>query len=173
MNIENLTEYTKLLGPLLSGLSLLFGVIYFVINLRRDRAKQTLEYWEKVNQELKVEKRKLLKDYGSKIEREMAELIIADGDEQARINKVINIYERLSLGVNIGAYDIQTLNKLVGQNIIDNYSRFEEYILARRKKMDRPFAWTEFQKLSSKLVRIRRGPNLTSQLTSRLRRRRR
>ncbi len=156
MTIQELGDIAKIIGPVLSGLSILFGVIYFVMNQKRDRAKQTLDYWEKVNKELKVEKRELLKDYGNKIEPEMARLILEDGEEAKRLNKVINVYERLSLGVNIDAYDLKTLNKLVGQNIIDNYSRFEAYIKARREKLNRPFAWQEFEELVAKLRAIRK-----------------
>lgn len=156
MTIQELGDVAKIVGPALSGLSIFCGVIYFVLNLRRDRAKQTLDYWEKVNQQLKIEKRELLKDYGSKIDSEMAALILEDDEEAKRLNKVINVYERLSLGVNIGAYDLKTLNRLVGQNIIDNYLRFEAYIEARREKKNRPFAWQEFQILVKKLKEIRK-----------------
>ena len=156
MTIQELGDIARLVGPVLSGLSLLFGVAYFVMNLQRDRKKQTLDYWEKVNQDLKVEKRQLLKYYGERIEPEMAQLILEDDEEQKRLNKVINIYERLSLGINIGAYDIKTLNRLVGQNLIDNYVRFEAYIEARRFKLNRPFAWHEYQKMVEKLRAIRK-----------------
>ncbi len=156
MATQEICDIARIAGPALSGLSIMFGVIYFSLNLKRDRAKQTLDYWEKVNQELKIEKRELLRDYGKKIDHEMAQLILEDGEEAKRLNKVINIYERLSLGVNIGAYDLKTLNKLVGQNIIDNYSRFEEYIKARREKLKRPFAWKEFEDLVFKLKAIRK-----------------
>lgn len=156
MDIQELINIAKLVGPILSATSLILGLIYYIRNVKRDRRKQTLDYWEKINQELKVEKRLLLKDYGNKIESEMAYLILEDGEEQKRLNKVINIYERLSLGVNIKAYDIKTLNRLVGQNLIDNFNRFEEYIIARRKKLNRPFAWIEFQTLVSSLRKLRR-----------------
>ncbi len=154
--MEELLKYAKLVGPILSGFSLLIGLLYFMQNTRRDRVKQTLDYWAKVNQQLKTEKRELLKDYGDSISVEMAELILDDKDEQVRINRVINIYERLALGINSKAYDLQTLNKLTGQNIINNYVRFENYIKARRKKLERPFAWNEFQTLKQNLEKLRK-----------------
>lgn len=156
MTAQELEDIAKIVGPALSGLSILFGVIYFVLNLRRDRAKQTLDYWEKVNQQLKVEKGELLKYYGSKIDSGMALLILENGEEAKRLNKLINVYERLSIGVNIGVYDLKTLNRLAGQNIIDNYSRFEAYIEAHREKLKRPLAWQEFQKLVKTLRAIRK-----------------
>ena len=156
MTFQELNSYVQIVGPLLTGLSVLLGVIYFIINIKRDRAKLTVDYWEKINQQLKEEKRNLLRDYGSRIDPELAKLILENSDEQIRINRVINIYERLALGVNIGIYDIRVLNRLVGQNIIDNYLRFEAYIEARRIKLDRPFAWKEFQKLYEKLKKLRK-----------------
>ncbi len=156
MTIQEFGDYAKIIGLILTVSSILLGVAYFIINLKRDRAKQTLDYWEKINQQLKAGKWLLLKDYGTKIDSKMAQLILEDDDQQIAINRVINIYERLALGVNIKAYDIQVLNKLVGQNIIDNYARFEAYIEARRTKLDRPYAWREFQKLSERLDKIRK-----------------
>jgi hypothetical protein len=156
MTIQELGEYAKIIGPIITGLSVFFGVVYFVVNIRRERVKQTLDYWEKINQQLKTEKSQLRDDYGTKIDSEMAQLIFEDGDEETRINRLLNIYERLALGINIGAYDIKVLNKLVGQNIINNYVRFEEYIELRRTELDRPFAWREFQKLSERLKKLRK-----------------
>ena len=154
--MQELLNYAKLTGPVLSGLSIFVGVIYFILNIKRDRVKQTLDYWEKVNQQLKVEKREFLQDYGTAISSEMAELILNDGDEEVSINRVINIYERLALGINTGAYDLKTLNRLTGQNIINNFNRYEQYIVARREKLGRSFAWKEFEILANKLKKMRR-----------------
>ncbi|MEM9671636.1 MAG: DUF4760 domain-containing protein [Cyclobacteriaceae bacterium] len=156
MILEDLIDYAKIIGPLLTGASILLSAIYFIANIKRDRTKQTLDYWEKINQELKTEKRKLQRDYGDKIDTDLARLILEDKEERIRLNRVINIYERLAVGINLKVYDIRVLNRVVGQNIINNYNRYENYILERREKLDRPFAWKDFQTLSMKLQRLRK-----------------
>ncbi len=155
MSLTSAVDYANIVSSILGALSLLFGAFIFFISTKRERIKQTLEYWEQINSELKIEKKRLIKDYGKIISSEMAQLILEDDEEQRRLHKVINIYERLALGVNIGAYDIDTLNRLVGQNIIDNYTRFAEYISARRIKFSRKFAWKEFEQLRNTLVKLR------------------
>jgi c-di-AMP phosphodiesterase-like protein len=147
--------YTKIASPIFASLSLAVGVVIFIINSKRTRAKNTLYFWEKINQDLKIEKSELEKDYGPLISNEMALLILDDKNEAKWVNRVINVYERLGAGVNIGAYDVGVINRLVGQNIIDNYERFSAYIEARRVALNRPFAWVEFQKLVGELRRIR------------------
>ena len=157
MDLERLLGYAKIAGPILSTISIAIGVAVFLVNSRRDRAKKTLEFWESINQQLKEEKREIRNDYGDCISGEKAKSILESAEEATKINRVINIYERLALGVNISAYDIKVLNRLVGQNIINNYERFQEYILLRRVSLNRPFAWQEFETLVKRLKKLRGG----------------
>ena len=153
--MSEVIEYIKIAGPIFSAISIVVGVCFFVLNIKRDRIKQTLDYWEKINQQIKLDKQKLLKNYGEIISQEIVDLILNDNNEQIRINRVINLYERLALGINIGVYDLKTINRMVGQNIINNYAKFHLYIEARRKKLKRPFAWSEFETLVNELIKIR------------------
>ena len=145
--MSEISEIATVVGTILTAISLGSGVIVFLVNSRRERIKKTLDFWENINQQLKKEKRDLDREYGTKITQEQAISLIEDRDEATKINRVLNIYERMALGVNLGAYDIKVLNRMVRFNLISNYERFEEYIVARRKKFERPFAWTEFEKL--------------------------
>ena len=143
--MANLTEITTLCGTLLTAISVIFGVSVFLINSRRERIKKTLDFWENINQQLKNEKRDLHREFGTKITEEQAVALIRNRDDATKINRVLNIYERMALGVNLGVYDIKVLNRLVGFNLISNFERFEKYIIERRKKFNRPFAWKEFE----------------------------
>lgn len=160
-------DYVKVVALFLTVISIFLGVCQFNVNVKRDRERQTLDYWERINQALKQEKRELknkinvdLRDdtqmaCENKIEHDMAMKILDNDKLSVKTNRIINRYERLALGVNIGAYDVRVLNRLVGQNIIDNYCRFEAYIEARREKLNRPYAWKEFEKLTNKLKTLR------------------
>jgi len=134
---------------------IVWGVVIHIVSLRRERVKLTLEFWEKINQEIKNEKRNIRKELGEKITREKAQKILDDETLRIRVNKVLNLYERLATGVNLGIYDIKTINRLTGTNLISNYARFKEYIDLRRTKMNRPKAWKEFEELSNKLTQHR------------------
>ena len=163
----SLMDWAKIAALLLTFISICFGVCQFNANVKRDMERQTLDYWERINQALKQEKREL-KNYldvdlrddtqmacENKIEHKMALEILDNEKLRVQTNRIINRYERLALGVNIGAYDLRVLDRLVGQNIIDNYCRFEAYIEARREKLNRPYAWKEFEKLTNKLKTLR------------------
>lgn len=99
-------------------------------------------------------KRKIFNAYGKKISKEDAETIYKDRDQRVELNRVINMYERLAVGVNLNVYDINTLNRLVGRRLIQNYSRFENYISLRRQGRERE-AWINFEVLRDNLIRMR------------------
>ena len=161
-------DYVKIVALSLTVISICVGICRFNVNVKRDRERQTLDYWERVNQALKQEKREL-KNYldidlrddtqmacENRIEHKMALKILDDEKLRVKTNRIINRYERLALGVNVGAYDLRVLNRLAGQNIIDNYCRFKVYIIeVRRKKDIRPFVWNEFEELKEELKTLR------------------
>ncbi|MCK9175889.1 MAG: DUF4760 domain-containing protein [Desulforhopalus sp.] len=159
MEIDYLINYARIIGPILTAISIFLGIYYFSLNVRRDKAKQTLDYWEKINQQLKEEKKTLTKDYGKYIDEEMALLLVEDKEERPRISKFLNIYERLSLGVNMGLYDVKVLNKLAGQVIIDNFYKYENFINARRIQVNRDFLFVEYEKLVLHLKNNRKKLN--------------
>lgn len=154
--MARLSDITTIISASLTALSVISGVVVFLINSRRERIKKTLDFWENINQQLKNEKGDLHQEFGTKITIEQATTWIDKGDEAIKINRVLNIYERLALGVNLGAYDIKVLNRLVGFNLISNFERFEAYIKVRRERFNRPFAWKEFELLIKKIKKIRK-----------------
>jgi hypothetical protein len=139
------SDILSVIGAAMTAFSVVFGVFVYTRSSHHEKVRKTLDYWESINQELKIEKKKLLDKYGSKLSRETAEEILESSDDMIKLNKVLNIYERLSIGVNMGIYDIKALNRIVGRNLISNYSRYEEYIELRRDRFDRPDAWKDFE----------------------------
>jgi Domain of unknown function (DUF4760) len=153
--MENMSDYIRVFGLFVSTASFAFAAIVYYVNSKRDRIKRTLDYWESVNNELREEKLELRKDYGAVLSTEDVEKIYSDIDERVKVNKVLNTFERLSIGVNLGVYDIKTLNRIVGRRLISNFERFEPYILYRREKKLQHHAWLEFEILKNNLVAIR------------------
>jgi len=77
---------------------------------------------------VKNEKRDLEREYGTKIYREQAIKLLNLREEATKINRVLNIYKRIALGVNLGSYDVKVFYRLPGFTLISNFERFEEYI---------------------------------------------
>ena len=158
--ISEISNLAEVIGSLLSALSLIIGVIVFYLQIKRDKAKHTLNYWEQINQELKEEKRLLLNDYGTEItEDDAQEILESDNEDHIKINKILNMYERLALGVNIKAYDIKVLNRIAGGELINSYKRFKGYIIIYNKQDNTSILWIEFQKLYDRLEVIRKIKN--------------
>lgn len=122
---------------------------------KRDRMKTTLDYYEKVNQEIKREKREIKEKYGPTLTKEVSHQIHNERIDASKVNKILNSYERLSLGANLGVYDINVLSKISGKLLIENYERFREYIEYRRELKKSHTAWIEFEKLILELKRLR------------------
>ncbi|MCM0079999.1 DUF4760 domain-containing protein [Geomonas sp. Red32] len=123
---------------------------------KRDRMKSTLEYYEKVNQEIKTAKGDVRKKYGSTLTRDTCAQILKDSEYTVKLHKILNAYERMCLAANIGIFDIDVLNKISGANLIQNYDRYSAYILYRREIKDKEFIWVEFEKLIRELRRKRK-----------------
>lgn len=139
--------FIEQLATIVGMTSLVWAVVVHLSTVRRERISTTLAYWESIQGELKHEKRTLAKKYGTKIDADQAVRVHENGEDRVAISKVLNTYERLSLGVRLKLYDKETLVSLYRENLLSNYDRFEEYIRYRREVMARPKAWEEFEGL--------------------------
>lgn len=156
MNIEQASQIATVVGVLLVVPQIFIAVWSVVRNNRRERIKSTLNYYEDINQKIKIQKKAIKEKHGEKISRERAISIHDENEDISAINNVLNLYERLSLGVNMGIYDLKTINRISGKLLIDNYERFQEYILYRRELKKAPNAWKEFETLIEKLRKMRK-----------------
>jgi hypothetical protein len=156
MNLETANKWAPVLAAVLVVPQIAVAVWSIYQTNRRDRMKTTLDYYEKVNQDIKREKREIGQKYGHKITREICHQIHEERIDTSKANKILNSYERLALGANLGVYDVRVLNRVSGRLLIENYERFEDYIEYRRELKEAPAAWIEFEKLTLKLRSLRR-----------------
>lgn len=155
MTLQEAANVATIIAAALATPPIVWGVISHILSLQREKRKLTLEFWEEINQEIKNEKREIRKEFGEKVTRDQAEAILVDENMRVKVHKVLNQYERLATGANLGIYDITTLDRLTGTNLLGNYARFQEYIQLRRTQMNRPRAWNEFERLCRRLTRHR------------------
>ncbi len=157
MTLEEASQLATIAGVILVVPQLVIAVYSIVRNNRREKIKSTLDYYEQINQQLKVEKKVIKEKYGEEINRELAIKIHDEKQDVSSINRILNLYERIALGINLGIYDIHALNRASGKLLVNNYMRFKPYIEYRRELMRSPNAWLEFENLYRKLNEIRQS----------------
>ena len=131
-------------------------------NVRRSR-QATLDYYY----ETFVIREELLRklpthDDPESVTRAISKALSGHHDElRADIKSYLNYFETLSGGVNLGIYDIETIDRLTGTRIISTFRRWTPYIDRVREKSGRPSLYAEFEILATKLEH-RRAANPTS-----------
>ncbi|MCL2059261.1 MAG: DUF4760 domain-containing protein [Oscillospiraceae bacterium] len=79
---------------------------------------------------------------------------------QAAVFKYLSLMERLAVGINIGVYDLHTYIRIIGRRTVDFYKRLEPIIIARRRKLDMPSLYIDFEKLVKDIVKESKPLNL-------------
>jgi hypothetical protein len=143
-------------AAILITIQILIAVLSIYLSNKRDRMKSTLDYYEKINQEIKLEKGEVRNKYGTTFTRDTCEEILKDNEYTVKLHKVLNAYERMCLATNIGIFDINVLNKISGTNLIQNFERYSTYIYYRREIKNKIYLWVEFEKLVKELTRKRK-----------------
>ena len=92
-------------AAILITIQIFVAVWSFYQSNKRDRMKSTLEYYEKVNQEIKLEKGEVRKKYGTTFTLDTCEEILKDNEYTVKLHKILNTYERMCLATNIGIFD--------------------------------------------------------------------
>ena len=153
MTLQDWTNIATIIGISLILPQLALGILSMRTENNRIKKKATLDYYESINQELKNEKRKITRKFGEYLSEDDIQYFSANDDDRVLLHKVLNLYERLAIGININVYDIKTLNRLNGHLIINNYERYMPYINYYSKKMGR-VTWNEFTILYNNLKKL-------------------
>ena len=155
MNIEQASYLATIVGAILIIPQVFIAVYSIVKNNQRERIKSTLDFYEEINQAIKSQKKEIKEKYGEYISREIAISIHEENKNVSEVNRVLNLYERLALGSNLGIYDLKTLNRISGKLLIENYERYKEYIYYRRDINKAANAWIEFERMVLELKKLR------------------
>lgn len=76
-------------------------------------------------------------------------------DLRADIKAYLGYFETLSGGVNLGIYDIATIDRLTGSRIINTFNRWRPYVDAVRDQTGSASLYAEFEALADELGRRR------------------
>lgn len=155
MTLSDSANIATIAASFLVVIQLAAGMFVYLRQIKRERVIATLNYFESANQELKKAKRELRNAIGTDITPEAIEKLKTDQDNKILLHQVLNTYERLATGLNLGIYDLGTIARINGKMLVSNYERFLPYI-ENRRKMYNPNAWTEFTKLVNQIRRTRK-----------------
>jgi len=156
MLLEQIAHIAIILGVIIIVPQLVFAAFSLANNNWRQKTKSTLDYYDHINQLIKTEKTKIREQYDDEISRDLAILIHEAGVDAPAIDRILDLYERLSLGVNIGIYDLDAIDRASGDLLVDDFRRYQAYIHYCRELEQTPKAWIEFEKLYDELVKQRR-----------------
>lgn len=71
--------------------------------------------------------------------------------EHKLLRKYINYLEDLSAGVNVGAFDLQAVDHVIGTRIMRAWSFGENWIRAEQQRDDNPGLYTELEQCANRL----------------------
>lgn len=155
MTLADYSSLATIGASLLVVIQLAVGVFVYLRQIKRERVIATLDYFEGANKELKEAKRELRKKIGSEITPDAIKGLESNPDGRLLLHQVLNAYERLAAGLNLGVYDLPTIARINGKVLVSNYERFRPYIEHRRKTSN-PNAWIEFSRLAERICGIRK-----------------
>jgi len=153
--MEDLLAYSRLIAAVVTALSFIFGAYVYFSNSRKERIRCTLSYWENFYTDVKKRILDFNADY-SDFNEAIYEKIASHNTDKNKLHDILNSFEKLALGVNLGAYDLVALNRAAGKTITTIYSKYEPYIVQRRDSTNNPNSWSEFELLNDQLCKLRR-----------------
>ena len=84
---------------------------------------------------------------------------VDDPELRKTVRRFLNLMERVAVGVNAGVYDIRILNRICGLTTIQFYRRVEK-VIARRREINGPTIYIDFEKLVERLQEVRAEPRV-------------
>ncbi|WP_046005019.1 DUF4760 domain-containing protein [Pseudoalteromonas rubra] len=151
--MEDVVTYSKVASSVITALSFMFGAYVYFSNTRRERIKNTLSYYESFSDSVFPDILKLSKSYPGVLSEETVSEIFVDAERLQEVVLILNRFERLSLGINLTAYDFKTISKVGGKTIISSFDKFHLFIQKRRESNES--AWCESEALYKKLKKYR------------------
>jgi hypothetical protein len=86
----------------------------------------------------------------------VAEQFAADQPGNAPVAKLLSSVEHMAVGINVGVYDIEVLDRASGRFLIRIFRQFLPYIRTAQAKL--PTAYVEFEQMVTELCRRRGEP---------------
>ena len=124
---------------------------------RYQRRKDTMDHLNMVATSLWQLKRSfgVQPDSAQLSDQQIESLIAGDDPERGTLHEILSTYEYVAVGANTGLYDVRTLDRLIGGNIIRDWGRFGAYVLTFRRQLNRTTTWSEFETLAEQVRELR------------------
>lgn len=126
---------------------------------KRRRQQATLDYLVRdVRPHWREEIRVLTRSFGNVVpmSEEAITAVRADPNSKQLIGRLLSNIEHMAVGVNMGIFDIETLDRASGGFIIRTFNQFLPYI--RQRQLKQPTIYCEFEMLAIELCKRRGRP---------------
>ncbi len=156
MTLETLVAIATLVGVLGTLASVIVAAYQLRSGLRYRRQKDTLDFYEQIQADIRNAQRVLSNRYREEcLSDEQVREIFADEEIKFKFHALLNVHERLALGVNSGIYDLAMLNRLAGGLFLRAWEKYRPYIDFYCDQMKRTTPWSEFRILAASLRAFR------------------
>jgi len=156
MNITNYEFLTLLIG-VLTLIFILIRVLLlsktFKADHERKRKQSTIEYLNTIRSQYLPLQLKVTRIFGFGNNVKIDEL---NDDIEDTIVELLAILENLSIGVNIGVYDIQVVNRYSGDYFINLYNKLQPYIDHLRYRDSKTSYFIEFENMKDTIIGMRK-----------------
>lgn len=121
----------------------------------RRRKQSTIEYINIIRAKYRTLNEKLISVFGRDHIINVTEI---DETMRSDIGELLSTVEHMSVGVNIGVYDIHILERMSGSYMIKMFQRLQPYISHVRSVKKNDSAYIEFEEVKLQLEALRRKP---------------
>jgi hypothetical protein len=139
-------HHVKTVAEVLASLSVVFSIIWAVTSQRHQD-----EWQRKVAtvEALEQRDRTLLKYIYSRVHRDIAPTALLDSIKnndtlRSNISKQLRFFEDISIGANIGVYELDVIERYIGHMFVRFHKRMQPYILHRRRVEKNPDIYIEY-----------------------------
>ena len=138
------------------AVTLLVSVYFSYRSTRIQQKILTIKSAEEFSKDINNKRRELEKTLGFSIKSGTiidANLLLSieeDPNKRLALIDFLNLYESMSRGINLDAYDEEIFKIARASVTVRTYFAFEDFIIQYRRKYNRGTAWIEYEKLAKK-----------------------
>lgn len=137
--------FISILAAVISLISLFISIKSYIQDHKRRKKQATIEFYNTICGELYDVSASIDKALGG-IEPTVDNI---QNSTQLKIDvtKMLSTYERFSVGVNSGVFDLDLTDRMAGSYLIILLTKFSPYIQELRKDANRKYSYVEFERL--------------------------
>jgi hypothetical protein len=146
---------------IIADVAVILGVpvaLWSVLSIHeRTKKQETIEFYHQISIETRELSRVMSSTFGNDTINITDERFKDNKNMQNCTTRYLSLMERLSVGINMGVYDLKTYNRLSGSLTIRMYNRLSNIIRDKRIERGQPTLYIEFERLAQELKK-RRDP---------------